>query len=299
MKQEEQDVKYRVLVIPEHLNGYSVESVLQHEYEFSDKRISRLKRVDAGVIVNGKQVYMTYRLRSGDILSAMYQDIPLKKVAEPKNFPIDILYEDEYLLILNKPKGIVVHPTKNPEELTLENALAYYLGEKLVGHPVSRLDKGTTGIMTVAKYGYIHEILRRKLHTDDFRREYRGIADGIVEPSSGEITGSIDFAGEASYKRTIVDHGPEARTGYQVLGYYNERTLLRLIPYTGKTHQLRIHMASIGFPLTGDYMYGIENKQAIDRPALHSYELWLKHPVTHESIHITCPIPEDMQNLLL
>nr|MCR5074119.1 RluA family pseudouridine synthase [Clostridiales bacterium] len=96
----------------------------------------------------------------------------------------------------------------------------------------------------------------------------------------------------------IVENGPEARTGYEVLSYHGGYTLLRLIPYTGKTHQLRVHMSSVGFPLAGDFMYGAEDRSLIARPALHSYELWMRHPMTGEDLHFVCPLPEDMRHIL-
>ena len=298
MESRKRPMEYRSVTISKERNGASVESVLKHELEVSGGRISRLKRVSGGLLLNGEPVRTTRRVAEGDRVSVLISDEPLKPTAPPVSFPLDIIYEDRYLFIINKPAGIVVHPTVNPDEMTLEHAFAHYLGPDLVAHPVSRLDKGTTGLMTVAKYGYVQELLKRKMHSDDFRREYRGIAVGHVEPQSGEIYGSIDFAGEASYKRTIVENGPEARTGYEVISYHGDYTLLRLIPYTGKTHQLRVHMSSIGFPLAGDFMYGAEDRDRICRPALHSYELWMKHPMTGEALHFICPLPEDMHKLL-
>lgn len=291
-------IEYRSVTIRKERDGATVESVLKHELEVSGGRISRLKRVDRGLLLNGSPVRTTRRVSEGDEVSVLISDEPLKRTAEPVPFPLDIVYEDRYLLIINKPNGISVHPTINPTEMTLEHAFAAYLGPGIVAHPVSRLDKGTTGLMTVAKYGYVQELLKRKMHSEEFRREYRGIAVGHVTPESGEVYGAIDFAGEASYKRTIVENGPEARTGYEVLSYHGSYTLLRLIPYTGKTHQLRVHMSSIGFPLAGDFMYGAEDRSLIGRPALHSYELWMRHPMTGEDLHFVCPLPEDMRHIL-
>ena len=298
MERAGRPIEYRSVVIPKEREGATVESVLKHELEVSGGRISRLKRVDRGLLLNGSPVRTTRRVEEGDEVSVLISDEPLKRTAEPVPFPLDIVYEDRYLLIVNKPNGISVHPTINPAEMTLEHAFAAYLGPDYVAHPVSRLDKGTTGLMTVAKYGSVQELLKRKMHSDEFRREYRGIAVGHVIPESGEIYGAIDFAGEASYKRTIVEKGPEARTGYEVISYAGNFTLLRLIPYTGKTHQLRVHMSSIGYPLAGDFMYGAEDRTLIERPALHSYELWLRHPMTGEDLHFVCPIPEDMERIL-
>ena len=199
------------------------------------------------------------------------------------------------MLILNKPAGLAVHQsTRDPGECTLENALSAYLPQGDYVHPVSRLDRGTTGIMTVAKSGYVHDLLRRMLHSEDFRREYLGLARGLVEPESGMILLPIGFSPGSNYKRAVREGGQASVTEYSTVRRCGGCTLLRLIPRTGRTHQLRVHMAAIGFPLLGDWLYG-EQDAAIVRPALHSYALWLKHPLTGEVLHLTAELPEDME----
>ena len=152
--------------------------------------------------------------------------------------------------------------------------------------------------MTVAKNGYMHELLRRRMHTEKFRREYRGITVGQVEPPHGHITLPIGFYEGSSYQRAITPDGAPSHTEYEALAYTERFTLLRLVPHTGRTHQLRLHMASIGYPLAGDFLYGTEDKTLIERAALHSAELWLEHPITGEALHFFCPLPADMQRLM-
>lgn len=135
------------------------------------------------------------------------------------------------------------------------------------------------------------------LHSPGFRREYRGIAAGAVEPPVGAVTLPIGLADDSTYQRAVRPDGAPSRTEYASLAQANGFTLLRLVPCTGRTHQLRVHMAALGFPLAGDWLYGTQDPR-IARPALHSYELWLTHPLTAEALHLIAPLPEDMAGLL-
>ena len=152
--------------------------------------------------------------------------------------------------------------------------------------------------MVVAKSGYIHARCMALLHSGDFYREYRGICLGTPAPISGHIDLPIDRDRDSLLKRHIDPQGAPAHTDYEVLAQRNGLSLLRLVPRTGRTHQLRLHMAEIGHPLAGDWLYGTEDKALIPRPALHSYAVHLRHPVTGEVLDITAPLPEDMQRLL-
>ncbi len=285
-------------IITKEYAGKKAESVLKGCFCMSKDHISRLKRRPFGITINGEKAYTTAILAEGDMLCAETGDEPAPRPT-PMDMPLDILYEDELMVIINKPAGIAVHSsTRDPSELTLENVFSGRLGDGEGFHPVSRLDRGTTGIMTIAKNGYMHERLRRLLHSEDFRREYRGIAEDYVEPERGRIELPIGFAPGSRYKRAIDPNGACAETEYETIERCGGYTLLRLVPHTGRTHQLRLHMAACGYPLVGDWLYGRENKHLISRPALHSYELWLRHPLTGEALHITAPLPADMLRLL-
>ncbi len=286
-----------ILKIDESTAGRSVKSLLKRELAASDAHISRLKRREGGLLLNGKRCYVTARVQAGDVLSMEIDDEPDGHIV-PMAFPLDVRFEDEYLLIIDKPAGIAVHQsTRNPEELTLENAVCAYLGGCISPHPVSRLDRGTTGLMLFAKSGYLHERLRRSQHTGAFLRTYRAIAVGRVEPASGRIERPIGLAEGSTYRRAVMPDGAPARTEYRTLAYSERLTLLELLPETGKTHQLRVHMASIGFPLAGDWLYGERNDALILRPALHSCRLALTHPMTGERIELVSELPEDMRAL--
>ena len=283
---------------PEKDTGRTVKSVLEEELHISSSLISRLKRREGGIAVNGEKAYTTRRLLPGDRVTARVGDPPPARPLPGCSMALSIVYEDEDLLILNKPAGITVHSAALTEEtVTVAGAVAHYLGCDTF-HPVNRLDRGVTGVMAVAKNGYMHQRCMAILHTDDFRREYRGICDGVPQPTRGTIDLPISRQPGSLLKRSIDPEGLPSRTEYEVLSVSHGRALLRLRPITGRTHQLRLHMAAMGHPLTGDWLYGAEDKTLIPRPALHSCELWLRHPLTKELLHITAPLPEDIQRLL-
>ena len=277
--------------------GQPVKQLL-HLWGISGSFLSRLKFRQA-ITVNGAPVTVRFVPRPGDVLAADVSDLPGEHPhIRPVDFPLDILYEDEDLLLINKPAGIAVHPAALTEETaTIAGAAAHYLHSSCF-HAVNRLDRGTTGVMAVAKTGFIHARCMAMLHTDDFRREYRAVCEGIPSPAEGDIDLPIGRAESSLLKRQADPLGQPAHTPSDVLAASQGRALLRLTPTTGRTHQLRVHMAAIGHPLTGDWLYGTEDRALIARPALHSYHLRMMHPLTGTTIDVTAPLPEDMQRLL-
>jgi len=278
--------------------GRTVQSILRRELACSESHISRLKRREEGILLGGMRCYVTARVKAGDLLTVEIGDLPDGHIV-PMAYPLDVRYEDDDLLILNKPAGTSVHQsTRDPKEITLENAVCHHLGGLISPHPVSRLDRGTSGLIAFAKSGYVHERLRRQMHTSAYARIYLGIACGHVFPASGVVELPIGMAEGSTFQRAICQGGQLARTEYETLAANEKFTLLRLVPRTGRTHQLRLHMSAVGYPLAGDWLYGVENRALIARPALHSYELSLTHPITGEHIHLTAELPEDMRRLI-
>lgn len=284
--------------VTENENGQSVKTLLRRLWRISGAFLSRLKFRGA-VTVNGDPVTVRFVLRTGDVLAADVSDLPGENPQiRPVAFPLDVLYEDEDLLIINKPAGIAMHPAALTEEaITVAGAVAYYLGSDSF-HAVNRLDRGTTGVMVAAKTGYIHALCMEQLHTEAFRREYRAICQGVPVPAEGDIDLPLGRAEGSLLKRCPNPQGVPAHTHYEVLEAVGQRALLRLTPTTGRTHQLRVHMAAIGHPLTGDWLYGTEDRALIARPALHSYHLRMLHPLTGQVVDVTAPLPEDMRKLL-
>jgi len=291
-------MRERSMTIDPASSGRTVLSLLRRELACSDAHISRLKRRETGIRLNGVRCYVTARVNAGDELTIEIGDQPDGHIV-PMAYPLNVVFEDEDLLVIDKPAGIAVHQsTRDPEELTLENAVCHYLGGNISPHPVSRLDRGTSGLMAFAKSGYVHERLRRQMHTEAYRRTYLGVAVGHVNPPSRTIELSIGMAEGSTYQRAIRSEGQRARTVYETLAVNELFTLLRLIPETGRTHQLRLHLSAIGYPLAGDWLYGAEDRALIARPALHSYTLLLTHPLTGQELQFTSTLPEDMQRLI-
>lgn len=280
-------------------DGRSIRSVLRGELHFSARAISRLTRSPTGILVNGVHACTTHLLQTGETLAVEAGDQRTPKTpVVPGPWPIEVVWEDAYLMVLNKPDGMTAHLSNFlPDTPTVAGALAWTRGTDFLFHAVNRLDKGTTGLMVVAKSGYVHELFRKALHSDRFTREYRGICIGCPTPQSGSIDLPIGRDERSTVKRKIDPDGAQAVTHYEVLAQNGNLTLLRLCPETGRTHQLRLHLAAIGHPLAGDWLYGTEDLNLIPRPALHSYALSFFHPVTGEALSFTAPLPEDMQKL--
>lgn len=286
------------IVTPEE-EGRTIRSLLKGRWHFSSHAISRLTRVENGIRVNGVHARTTAVLQAGDRVEVESGDHrPPKAAPVPGDWPLPVVWEDEDLLVVNKPAGMTAHASSFlPDTPTVAGALAFSRGMDFIFHPVSRLDKGTTGLMVIAKSGYVHDLLRRQLHTDAFRREYRGVCLGVPDPPQGTVDLPIGRAEGSAIARQIRPDGDNAVTHYETLETQNGLSLLRLLPETGRTHQLRLHMAALGCPLAGDWLYGQEDPTLIPRPALHSYALELVHPITGEVLRLTAPLPEDMIRL--
>lgn len=286
-------------VLPEE-DGRMVKGILRGSLQLSYTLLKSLKWCENAILLNGQNVHVNAIVRAGDVVSvALSERTPREDLYRKNAAAPDIVFEDEDLLVLNKPAGVAMHPKADDAAApSLAAMLTGYLGEGSVPHFVSRLDKGTSGLLIAAKSGYVHDRLRRALHSSELRREYRAVAVGQVTPPRGVIDAPIGRAEGSIIRRCVREDGLVSRTEYEVLQTTERFTLLRLRPETGRTHQLRVHMAYLGHPLAGDWLYGTEDKNLIARPALHSYELWFTHPVSGQELHFTAPIPQDMQRLL-
>jgi RluA family pseudouridine synthase len=281
-------------------DGSTVRHILRAELHFSSHAISRLTRAENGILVNGCHARTVDILHAGDALTVETGDHrPPKVEVIPGDWPLPVVWEDGHLLVVNKPAGMTAHVSNFlPDTPTVAGALAWQRGTDFVFHSVNRLDKGTTGLMVVAKSGYVHDRLRRSLHSKQFQREYRAICVGCPNPPKGAINGPIGRDETSTIRRMVRPDGAPAVSHYEVLKTVNGLSLVKLLPETGRTHQLRVHMASIGFPLAGDWLYGVEDPELIPRPALHSYALTMTHPITGEVLRLTAPLPEDMARLV-
>ena len=289
------------LLITQAQDGQEVNTLLRRVLGLSGTVLRRVKWLDDGITLDGARVNVRVRVREGQTLSVRLTDPAPTSGVVPAPGPLDLVYEDPDLIVLNKAPGVLVHPSHGHFDDTLGNFLMDYYrrsGDESDFHPVHRLDKGTSGLLAVAKHPHAQERLKRQLHTGDFRRTYLAVCDGAPPAPSGTVDAPIGRAGDAPSRREVRPDGQPARTHYRILRPLGPRTLLELTLDTGRTHQIRVHMAHLGCPLTGDFLYGTENRALIARPALHSARLELAHPVTGERLVCSVPLPDDMAVLI-
>ena len=291
--------RYLQLHIGPELAGADVNSLLRRRLGLSGTVLRRIKWLPDGITVDGVRV--RYRVQPGQTLSVRISDPDSAGQPVPVDGPVDVVWEDADLAVVNKAPGVLVHPSHGHFDDTVGNYLMARWrknGEEAGFHPVHRLDKGTTGLLAVAKHPYGQEKLKNQLHTGHFRRVYLAVCDGIPAPPEGIIDAPIGAVPGSLIAREVRADGKAARTHYRVLRTSGARSLVELELETGRTHQIRVHMAHIGCPLTGDFLYGTEDHDLISRPALHSARLELTHPVTGERLALSLPLPEDMARLL-
>ena len=282
--------------------GRRLSSVLKDRLHASSTLIKINKKRD-GNLLNGASAFSDRIVHAGDTVSLRIDDESEKTHRKTSlfsdSFDIPILYEDDYMIIIDKPAGIEIHPSALCTGVSLSELMSGCFGEGEGFHAVNRLDRGTSGIMAVAKTGYMHSLLIPLLHTDSFIRRYLAVVDGVPSPKKGEITLPISRDPDSAIKRKISPDGLKSRTSYEVLSRACGRSLVSLTAHTGRTHQLRLHMSAIGCPITGDWLYGTEDRALIQRPALHSSSIQLIHPLSGARISLQTALPRDIASLLL
>lgn len=273
---------------------------LRYNIEFSSRFIKKSAR-GGRIKVNNEKVTLSYELKNNDII-----EIQLDKDEEqniiPEKMDLNIVYEDEDIVVINKPKGMVVHPTKTHLNGTLSNGLLYYFkekNEKSIVRLVNRLDMDTTGLVLVAKNAFSHMILARDMQKNKFQKSYLAVVHGNMKEKCGTIDKPIYRVGEGTIKRIIDERGQKSVTNFEVIERYNQADLVKLTLETGRTHQIRVHLSSIGHPIFGDVLYGKEESEFIDRQALHAFRLEFPHPTKRKIIKLESELPSDMNELIL
>ncbi|HUS87945.1 MAG TPA: RluA family pseudouridine synthase [Desulfosporosinus sp.] len=279
-------------------SGQKYLTILLHKFHFSLRLLQRLKQGEQ-VWINGKFTYLTARGKEGETLSI--QLFPDEETNIPgENLPLDILYEDEYLLVVNKPVGQVVHPTHRYLTNTLGNAVVGYWerkGEHRLYRPIHRIDRNTSGVVIIAKNQFAHQQLAWQLERGHIQKRYFGFVEGVVLENEGTIDDPIGFAPDSFIKRQAQPDGQPARTHYRVLHRYPSATFLEFILETGRTHQIRVHCEGFKHPLLGDDLYNGDTT-LLSRQALHSSVYAFLHPATGLPMVIRAPFPEDLRNLI-
>ncbi len=281
--------------------GQSVRDFLQGK-GYSRQNLIELKKYEDGILVGGEPRYMNYLLCAEDVLTVRIHDEECSEKIPPVELPLDIVYEDADLLVVNKPAGMPIHPSLNNYDNSLANALAWYFekqGKPFIFRCINRLDRDTSGLTIIAKHMVSAGILSSMVARREIHREYLAIVKGAVTPTEGTIDAPIARKGDSIIERVIDwDRGERAVTHYRVLQYQNDLSLLSLHLETGRTHQIRVHMKYLGFPLIGDYLY-YPDMTLIGRQALHSHRLTLIHPMTNKCLDFVSALPEDMIQALL
>lgn len=258
------------------------------------------------VLVNREPIDKKYKIKIGDEITVKVPE-PVPYRAKAEDIPLDILYEDEYLLVVNKPKKMVVHPAAGNYEGTLVNALLFHCGDSLSGingvlRPgiVHRIDKDTSGLLIVAKNDYAHASLALQIKEHSFTREYQAVVYGNIKEESGVVNAPIG-RNPADRKKMCVTskNSKNAVTHYSVIARYKGYTHIKCVLETGRTHQIRVHMAYIGHPVSGDRVYGVKNEKVnFEGQCLHAGKIGFVHPKSGEYMEFTSPLPEYFSNYL-
>ena len=297
---QEKNRRLEVYISPE-LAGVKVDTILKKHLNLSGAVVRRIKWLPDGILVDGQRVNTRFCPREGQLLSVRLSDPERRSGIVPVPGPLEIVYEDGDLIVVNKAPGLSVHPGPGHFDDTLGNFLLDYYnrsGQECDFHPVHRLDKGTSGLLVIAKHPHAQEVLKTQFHSPDFHREYLAVCLGAPWPVAGVIDAPLGPKAGSLVEQEVRSDGKQARTCYETLETVGERTLLRLVLDTGRTHQIRVHMAHLGHPLVGDFLYGQECPDIIPRPALHSARLAFRQPVTGERLDFSVPMPGDMEGLL-
>ncbi len=280
--------------------GYlTVFNVLKNEFHLSDRLILKLKR-EKQIYINGETTHVKKELTANDIISVNINFSEESENIVPTKMDLDILYEDDGLLIINKGPNTPVHPSINHYEDTLSNGVKYYfesIGLKKKIRPINRLDKDTSGIVLFAKNEYIQESLTGQMKTNIFNKEYFAFVNGRLEESPLRLVANIKRKAESIIERCVADDGDYAETIFETIQEFDKYSLIKCTLKTGKTHQIRVHTSYIGHSILGDTLYG-QASDLINRQALHAYKVRFIHPITKENIEIVCDLPEDMRKLL-
>lgn len=283
------------------LAGIKVDTLLKRHLGLSGTVVRRIKWLPDGILVDGARVNTRFCPQEGQVLSVRLSDPERRSGILPAPGPLDIVYEDGDVVVLNKAPGVPVHPGPGHYSDTVGNYLLHYYDQEGTEgdfHPVHRLDRGTSGLLVVARHPHAQEVLKAQLHTDGFRREYLAVCQGVPEPTAGTVDAPLGPKPGSLVEQMVRPDGKPARTHYEVVKAGENCALVRLVLDTGRTHQIRVHLSHLGHPLVGDFLYGTEEPDRIPRPALHSHRLTFRHPITGQEMSFTAPVPPDMKRLM-
>ncbi|MGI6563562.1 MAG: RluA family pseudouridine synthase [Clostridia bacterium] len=289
-----------IRIIDEKDQGTAVKNYLKKEFRMSGGLI-RLLKEEGGLLLNDRVPYLSDKFVTGDRLSVSLQCAFGQSDLLPFDAPLSVLYEDPWMIAVDKPPDVLVHPVTYEENGTLANMVRMHQinkGEEYTIRPVSRLDRNTSGIVLFAKNSYIQHILQLQGREGEFLKDYLALVTGTLDKRYGRITNPIGRKTDSIVEHEVTDTGKEAITEYTVIKQYRDFALVKIRIFTGRTHQIRVHMSSIGYPVTGDNLYKDPHSMKVKRQCLHAYQVQLIHPITREKIFIKSPLPKDIRNII-
>lgn len=284
-------------------SGKSIKQFLREDLCLSSAFVKKLKFTEGGILVNGEFRTVRYELREGDLLLLSIEDKKddVSPYIIPVNLPIDVLFDDEYLTVINKPPHMPAHPSLGHRLDTVANALAYiYKDKPYVFRPVNRLDGDTSGAMITANNRVSSYCLNSSMTKGMIHKTYLAVLDGVLPKLEGRIVGFIRRVDDSIIKREMCDcnsGGKISITNFKVIAQNGGRSLVLAYPVTGRTHQIRVHFSHLGTPIVGDFLYGMDS-DIIDRQALHSLSVSFPHPSDGETMTVCAPVPEDLRRLI-
>ena len=288
---------FSIYTVTEQEASLSVRDFLK-THHISARQVQKLTR-SKGILLNGRPAYLKATLRAGDIVK-IKQTAPQENSIQAEDIPIEVLYEDDYLIALNKPPRQLVHPAGRTTSGTLSNALAYYLkqsGKPVHFHPIHRLDRDTSGCVLFAKSAEVQRKLETQRDTHSLTRTYHALVAGTQTKLEGTINLPIGAHPTLANRRSVRDDGDPAVTHYRTVATYDNAALVELKLETGRTHQIRLHLSAIDLPILGDNMYG-KRSALIKRQALHAAETSFIHPKTNKHIIIHAPLTADIETAI-
>ncbi len=282
--------------------GATIREFLKEELGLST-RLIRSAAIENRVLVNKNSVRMRFVLHENDEVVVKLQRKESQNI-EPEDIPIDVVYEDEDIIVVNKQPNIVVHPTRRHPSGTLANGILYYFkqtNQSCIVRLVSRLDMDTSGLIIIGKNQFAHMALSKEMQENNLEKRYLAVVHGNLKEKEGTIDAPIYRPeGEDSIQRIVDERGQRSITHYKVIESYKDADLVECLLETGRTHQIRVHLSHLGHPIYGDslYGYGEEEKELITRQALHAYGLDFKSPRTKEILSLRANLPEDIKSLI-
>lgn len=280
-------------------NFFNVKELLKLKFQISDKLLVKLKK-NKKIWLNSTPTFVDSRLKPFDIVEILIDFEEKSENIIPTQMDLNIIYEDEYYIVINKPSGIAIHPSILHYTDSLSNGVKFYFEQKNIKkkiRPINRLDKDTSGIVIFAKNEYIQEFLVKEMKKNTFFKEYIAVCEGMFESKIGTINLPIGRKENSIIERCVCSDGDIAITHYNVLKSLKNTSVVHVTLETGRTHQIRVHLSNIGHPILGDTLYG-NHSSVINRQALHAYKVKFIHPITGLNVEYIATIPSDIKSII-